>query len=184
MRVGPTEPARKKILLPSKNGDAAAMSTSLRMGRPADANAPSTPVSDSTSTSPSLSQSPKYALPNTPAATSCRRSSDPIHRSVFPSVDRWSVTATCVPEGDHRWSITRNPALRTCAGTGMSVRVPSRLMTPMPRSVTYATPFPAPVQRVPNGREVFAASVVSVRGWEPSRLEAQRTNAPEGLCRQ
>jgi hypothetical protein len=66
----------------------------------------------------------------------------------------------------------------------MSVRVPSSLITPMPRSVTYATAFPSPVQRVPNGREVFAASVVSERGWEPSRLEAQRTNAPEGLCRQ
>jgi len=100
--VGPTEPARKKTRLPSKNGDAAGISTSLRIGCPAAANAPRTPVSDSTSTSSSLSQSPKNAFPKTPAATSSRPSSDPIHRSVFPSVDRWSVAATRLPEGDHR----------------------------------------------------------------------------------
>jgi len=66
----------------------------------------------------------------------------------------------------------------------MSVRVPSSLITPIPRSVTYATAFPSPVQRVPNGREVFAASVVSDRASEPSKLDAQRTKPPDGLCRQ
>ena len=78
----------------------------------------------------------------------------------------------------------RNPAVRACASPGMSVRVPSRLITAMPRSVAYATAFPSPVQRVPNGRDVFAGTVVSDRAWEPSRLDAQRTNAPDGLCRQ
>ena len=88
MMFGPTEPARKKTRVPSKNGEAAGISTSLRSGCPASRTAPSTPVSDSMSTSSSLSQSPKNALPNTPAATSSRRSSEPIQRSVFPSVDR------------------------------------------------------------------------------------------------
>ena len=78
----------------------------------------------------------------------------------------------------------RNPALRTCAGTGMSVRVPSSLMTPIPVSVTYATAPPSPVQRVPKGRDVFGASVVSDRASDPSRFDAHRTNAPEGRWRQ
>ena len=66
----------------------------------------------------------------------------------------------------------------------MSMRVPSRLITAIPRSVTKATALPSPVQRVVNGRDVLAASVVSDRGRDPSRLAAQSTNAPDGLCRQ
>ncbi len=43
---------------------------------------------------------------------------------------------------------------------------------------------PSPVHRVANGREVLAASVVSDRACEPSRLAAHSTKAPDGLCRQ
>lgn len=66
----------------------------------------------------------------------------------------------------------------------MSTRVPSSLTTAIPRSVPYAIALPSPVQRVANGREVFAASVVSDRACDPSRLAAQSTKAPDGLCRQ
>ncbi|HTD63513.1 MAG TPA: hypothetical protein VK732_02125 [Verrucomicrobiae bacterium] len=62
--------------------------------------------------------------------------------------------------------------------------MPSTLMTPMLSSVAYATALPSPVQRVANGREVFAAIVASERAADPSRLDAQSTNSPDGLCRQ
>src|SRR5207244_13654328 len=71
-----------------------------------------------------------------------------------------------------------------CASPGISMRVPSRLMTPMLSSVAYATALPSPVQRVANGREVFAATVASERAADPSRLDAQSTNSPDGPCRQ
>src|SRR5947208_16532260 len=64
------------------------------------------------------------------------------------------------------------------------MRVPSTLMTPMLSSVAYATALPSPVQRVANGREVFAGTVASERAADPSRLDAQSTNSPDGLCRQ
>jgi hypothetical protein len=54
----------------------------------------------------------------------------------------------------------------------------------IPVSVTKPTARPFAVQRVPNGREAFAARVVSGRALEPSRFEAQSTNVPAGVCRQ
>ncbi len=65
----------------------------------------------------------------------------------------------------------------------MSVRVPSTLTTAIPRSVTNATAPPFPVQRVPKGRDVFAARVVSGRALDPSRLDAQRTRRPNSSAR-
>jgi len=66
----------------------------------------------------------------------------------------------------------------------MSMRLPSTPTTPMLSSAAYATALPSPVQRVPNGRDVFGGRVVSDRGPEPSRFAAQSTNGPDGLCRQ
>ena len=57
-------------------------------------------------------------------------------------------------------------------------------MTLRPRSVTNPTARPSPVQRVPNGRDELGGSVTSGRGLEPSKLAAQRMNAPAGFCRQ
>src|SRR5688572_3397357 len=64
------------------------------------------------------------------------------------------------------------------------MREPSRLITARPWSVATATALPSPVQRVPNGRDVFGGNVVSDRASEPSRFAAQSTKAPDGLCRQ
>src|SRR5256885_5734958 len=57
-------------------------------------------------------------------------------------------------------------------------------MTLRPRSVTNPTARPSPVQRVPNGRDELGGSVTSGRGLEPSKLAAQRMNAPAGFWRQ
>ena len=64
------------------------------------------------------------------------------------------------------------------------MRPPSSPTSVIPVSVTKPTARPFAVQRVPNGREAFAARVVSGRALEPSRFEAQSTNVPAGVCRQ
>src|SRR2546428_13117836 len=78
--------------------------------------------------------------------------------------------------------MTRKPAFGGAAGNVISTRDPSRRITPIPRSVTYATAPPSPVQRVPKGREVFALGVVRGRAEDPSGFAAQSTNAPAGVC--